>query len=265
MLHNVAPRLRFWVYCLAVYIGMQALVRIALTVWLALDNPAFLLPTLLLFPLGVVQDIAMGALLGAPFIIGLLMWRGVWARKYARVAAHVMLFVFGAALIFTSASELFFWNEFEGRFDSIAVNYLVFPREVIGNIRESFDLGLILTIVGVLSVLLYGAQRKPLIAALNSDVYKGERRQAAVPVLILFLAAAPVLYFAPYSLDERRQINEISTNGMHSFLRAAFNNDARYVGLYPVMGDDKAIAITRQLVKQDNATFLPSEDPISIL
>ncbi|NQV99724.1 MAG: sulfatase-like hydrolase/transferase [Rhodospirillales bacterium] len=265
MFKKPAPRLKFWLLCLALFIGVESLLRLTLTGWLALDRPDLLAPALALFPLGLVQDMAMAAVLGLPFILGLLVWPGLWRRKLARGAAHGVLITMAAALVFISVSELFFWNEFGGRFDSIAVNYLIFPREVIGNIRESFDLGLILTAVFMLSVVVYLALRKPLIRALDSPPVAGERQRAFGLAAIVGLIAAPVLYLAPFDLDEHREVNEVAANGLHSFLRAALNNDARYVGLYPVMTEEEALATARRLVRQDNSKAIDTGSELSVL
>lgn len=44
-------------------------------------------------------------------------------------------------LLFVAVSEAVFWDEFSVRFNFIAVNYLIFTTEVIGNIRESYPVG----------------------------------------------------------------------------------------------------------------------------
>jgi hypothetical protein len=63
-----------------------------------------------------------------------------------------------AAFLFVTAAEGIFWNEFGTRFNFIAVDYLVYTREVVGNIRESYDLralfaglGLALAAVGAIA------------------------------------------------------------------------------------------------------------------
>ena len=41
-------------------------------------------------------------------------------------------------IIFNGVSEYFFWNEFGVRYNFIAVDYLIYTNEVIGNIMESY-------------------------------------------------------------------------------------------------------------------------------
>jgi hypothetical protein len=68
-------------------------------------------------------------------------------RKYV-LAADIFLVTF--LLLFNAISEYFFWNEFSTRYNFIAVDYLIYTTEVLGNIQESYPVGWIIT--GVLIV-----------------------------------------------------------------------------------------------------------------
>src|SRR5262249_14850768 len=57
-------------------------------------------------------------------------------------------------LLLNAVSEWFFWKEFYTRYNFIAVDYLVYTTEVLGNISESYPLIPILVALVVLSVLL---------------------------------------------------------------------------------------------------------------
>ncbi|RYY11668.1 MAG: LTA synthase family protein, partial [Chitinophagaceae bacterium] len=60
----------------------------------------------------------------------------------------VTLFVF--CLLLNAVSEWFFWNEFSSRYNFIAVDYLIYTHEVVGNIRESYPIVWILAGLGAL-------------------------------------------------------------------------------------------------------------------
>ncbi len=64
----------------------------------------------------------------------------IFAKKWHGYMLSVLLFLLVAALIFNSFSEWFFWEEFRTRFNFIAVDYLVYTTEVIGNIRQSYPI-----------------------------------------------------------------------------------------------------------------------------
>ncbi|MCB2102985.1 MAG: hypothetical protein KDE22_19070, partial [Rhodobacterales bacterium] len=57
-----------------------------------------------------------------------------WEQRWAALWAALYLVLFAA----TAAAEFAFWGEFGSRFDFIAVDYLVYTHEVVGNIMESY-------------------------------------------------------------------------------------------------------------------------------
>ena len=57
---------------------------------------------------------------------------------------RALFFAAAYTLAFNGATEYFFFYEFGVRFNFIAVDYLVYTNEVWGNIRESYNLWLVL-------------------------------------------------------------------------------------------------------------------------
>jgi len=88
--------------------------------------------------IGTLYDIAAGVFLLLPFALLAWLWPARRARRALGVSNVVLAAVALAVLAFSSASEFVFWNEFSSRFNFIAVDYLIYTREVIGNIRESY-------------------------------------------------------------------------------------------------------------------------------
>jgi len=66
----------------------------------------------------------------------------------------VWLWLSAALLLFGAVAEITFWMEFSTRFNFIALDYLIYTHEVIGNIRESYPVGLILAAIGALAALI---------------------------------------------------------------------------------------------------------------
>ena len=60
-----------------------------------------------------------------------------WPLRAKRILA---VFALSAFLLFVAISEFVFWNEFGARYNFVAVDYLIYTNEVIGNIRESYSL-----------------------------------------------------------------------------------------------------------------------------
>ena len=47
--------------------------------------------------------------------------------------------------LFTAAAEYYFFDEFNGRFNFVAVDYLIYPTEVVDNVWQSYHTGIVLT------------------------------------------------------------------------------------------------------------------------
>ena len=86
-----------------------------------------------------------------PMVVLFLFFLPMPALAYSARSGQMGMYVMGLTmlfgLLFVAACELVFWNEFSVRFNFIAVDYLVYTTEVIGNIRESYP---IFTWVGLL-------------------------------------------------------------------------------------------------------------------
>lgn len=61
-----------------------------------------------------------------------------------RLKRVIAVFALSAFLLFVAVSEFVFWNEFGARFNFVAVDYLIYTNEVIGNIRESYSMPLLM-------------------------------------------------------------------------------------------------------------------------
>jgi phosphoglycerol transferase MdoB-like AlkP superfamily enzyme len=227
---RAAVALRF----LAVFVGLNALVRVGLLAFNGdpgLLHPGTLLPV---FGIGLVFDLAAAAWWLPPLLLLLALWPagGNWTRAL-RIAAGIWIGIASLVLAFVAASEFFFWNEFASRFNFIAVDYLIYTREVIGNIRESYDLRPALAGIAVLAAV---------ILRLHWSVIRGSAL-AGVPTyrqrgaLLLAAFALPVVSF--YSTDPRYKefsndtpAVQLAGNGHYEFWSAFRNNEIDYAQFY---------------------------------
>jgi phosphoglycerol transferase MdoB-like AlkP superfamily enzyme len=135
------------------------------------------------------------------------------------------------ALGFGVMAEWFFWDEFGVRFNFIAVDYLVYTREVIGNIRESFPVGALLGALAVLTLALVWASRGWLVRTAKPAAQRSTR-------IAVWLASVVVAFglSAAWSMDARQGANEyqkeLSANGLFSLGYAFGNNEIDYFDFY---------------------------------
>jgi len=259
-------RFRFWIVALLLFVLVQTLGRAVLVAWSLWTESRFGIAMVGSLLYGVVADAATALALGAPFLFGLYAIGPMWRRAVMRWGAHALLIVMLLILVFTAFAEIFFWNEFDSRFNSIAVNYVIFPREVIGNVRESFNLGVFLPIVGVLVGLFYLLLRRRYDRALRmAPVSRGQRWRMVGLAGTGFVTGIAILTLLPLDLFGDRAINEISKNGFYSLMHAGLTNDAEFDGLYPTIPDEEASRLARRLVAQDNTRFIQPDGDLSLM
>ncbi len=264
MLSFLSPRYRFPALAVLIYVLATSVERLALTFAASGDNPGRLGELLLAMPIGLVMDAAMACLLALPFFLILHHFQGLLQKRWVSVLATLMLIGLLWNLFFSNVAALIFWEEFSSRFNGIAVNYLLFPREVIGNIHQSFNLPLLLPPVIAVALVVFWKLRTPLKDAIADQGRATHARFYAI-ILPILVASAAIVNAAPVSIGDNREANELANNGYYSFLRAAWTNDAEYDGVYPGMDEAQAIALTRQMVAQDNTRFLTPEGTRSLL
>lgn len=258
-----SPRLQFWLAAMALFVGIESIVRLSLLIWSAFEGAGvgwLGLPVLLH---GVIDDIASAFLLSAPLALLLVLIGGWWRFRLLRIGAHLTFFFFLGVLMVSATGELIFWNEFTSRYNDIAVNYLIFPREVIGNIHQSFDLEILLPLAFVGMSICYLILRAKLVRALQAGPLPRERLLGS-----LVVAVAAGIGLLGWSLTNQqwpaqRTLAEIADNGLHRLVVAAATKDQEYVGLFPTLPEDKAVRILRAEVAQSNTTFVEHANPIT--
>jgi phosphoglycerol transferase MdoB-like AlkP superfamily enzyme len=219
----------------------------------------------LAFIVGSVRDLAVATLLIAPIYWTIASYNRVWRVALMRGVIHGWVVVFICLFVFGAVADLFFWEEFASRLNGIAVNYLIFPHEVIGNIRESFDVNLYLPIVITVGLVIWWWKvRRPVAAAMSPKLRRPGFGRATLGTLAMVAVSLTVLNLLPASVSENREIDEIAENGLVTMARAAWTNEQDYDGVYATIDRAKGIRMTRALVAQDNTRFLDPDGTPSI-
>lgn len=126
-----------------ILVGTSFITRVVLFIDTPKDAELSLISVLEAFFIGFFFDLVTASY----FIIPMLFYLWIcperlYHKKWHKYVLNSLLFFFTALLIFNSFSEFFFWEEFTTRFNFIAVDYLVYTTEVIGNIQQSYPVEL---------------------------------------------------------------------------------------------------------------------------
>jgi phosphoglycerol transferase MdoB-like AlkP superfamily enzyme len=182
---------------------------------------------------GAGADVIVAAWLVAPLVVYLTIASERWFRTRAQRRLLVAAIGVGVFLILAVAlSELIFFDEFNGRFNFVAVDYLIYPTEITTNIFESFPAGWLLLGVAVVSGCILFASRRWIARGLGAVTPVRTRLRTAAGVMALLAACVLVAPQLPVRVSRDRALNEIADNGYRSFWGALVGEDAPYDGLY---------------------------------
>jgi phosphoglycerol transferase MdoB-like AlkP superfamily enzyme len=158
-------------------------------------------------------------------------------------------------LLFTSAAEYFFFDEFGTRFNFIAVDYIVYTHEVIGNIRESYPLVPILSILTIIAGAITLGLRTQLMAGWQKTV-AGRHRKLALTLLILPLIAWSVVTIRWASFSKNSYVNEIAGNGIYCLIAAFYHNELEFTKYYQTTDNKQVLAQLKNLIREPNNSFV---------
>lgn len=186
-------------------------------------------------------------------------------RKAPGFKTKSAAFIFFALLLgfwlFGAAAEYFFWEEFGSRFNFIAVDYLIYTKELINNIIESYNLPLILSGIFVVALFLSGLilkltfgefQIKSSGLIVKNSFFSRKKKSAYLLAMSFWLILLGGLHwgYQPPAVFKNNLANEISYNGLYRLFSAYWHNQLDYRQFYPVMADDEALGILKDELGQ---------------
>jgi len=159
--------------------------------------------------------------------------------------------------IFNAFAEYFFWDEFEVRFNFIAVDYLVYTNEVIGNIVESYSIVSLITIVASLTAvaIFWLAKNNYVDASLKSDTTYLSRFKNLLLIAILPLFAMLFVNINWSRISNNSYNNELAKNGFYSLFEAYKNNQLDYDRFYYTIDDKSANDNVKALMKDSFISY----------
>lgn len=241
-----------------VFLTIAGFTRIALLFQTPGQVDFHLLKIIPTFLCGSAFDLAAASYASIPLALLLFVLPQCWfGWRIHRWLSCTGLILFIYILLFGAVAEWFFWEEFSSRFNFIAVDYLIYTTEVIGNIRESYPMPAILGGLAVAAAIAFTAlwKTRALQKWFTIDPAWSARR---LPIVV-WLIATVALHFA---LSNRRvpefgnaYNQELARNGNYAFVAAYRENTLSYQRFYPTLPTDEAF---QHLKKNLGATPAPA-------
>mgnify|MGYP000858038727 CR=1 FL=1 len=181
-----------------------------------------------------------------------------FAGKVNKTIVIFTVWLLTALILLGAVTEFYFWDEFQSRFNFIAVDYLVYTQEVWGMIRDSYPLLPVLTASGLCAAVITEYFRRRWLCWETSLSRKG--RLGIFAVVLMF----PVLVFYTVNGDMKNistniNNNELAGNGLYEFLAAFRNNELDYSRFYRAIPEAESEQLLRKLLKEPNSQYLSNQ------
>ena len=215
--------------------------------------------------IGGLFDLAAAVFAAAPWLLlGIVMPDSLLRKTSVKWTLAFLAVFYTGILVFITTAEWFFWDEFEARFNFIAVDYLIWTQEVWGNISESYPMAIIIpAIILVAALVVLGLKRAGTFAFASKPLTPRRHRFIGLALLLI----VPFLTFKLVSQSAipafTNQYNaEIAKNGCWSFFAAFKQMELDYPRWYAKLPETEALAAVKNLLVTENekATSPAPED-----
>ncbi len=259
-------RFRLLGLLLTSYLGLSALTRIGLLAFngdTALLAPTMLLPIL---GIGLIFDLAAACWWLPPFALIAACWPdGPRSRPALLATVGVLSGLTFATWAFVAVAEFVFWNEFASRFNFIAVDYLIYTREVIGNIRESYDLRPLFAGVGLAALVMLALAWPALRRATAPAGMAWRGRLGRLAVFLLLPAVSFVAVDARYKeFTDHTQATQLAGNGHWEFWHAFRTNEIDYAQFYRTEAMELVYKVLRTEYEQIGPQRFAEQSPLAV-
>ena len=242
------------------YAALLICLSTVLRVILALRPDTHFAAPLSEIPIAFATGLAFDVVTASYFCLPLALYLAVLPQRVARWRWHAIAFAaaftaFAYLLFVLAAAEWVFWDEFASRFNFIAVDYLVYTNEVLGNIWQSYPVATWLALLALPALAVGWALARPMAAALAVPVPLSRRLAALVPWIVVPVAT---VFFVSADMKPAASdvVGELSGNGAYEFFAAFRNNELSYPRFYATLPDERVLQVARELVGGDDPHWI---------
>ena len=168
-------------------------------------------------------------------------------KKIDRIIQKFSYGFFLFIYIFSFLAEIPFWQEYQRRFNFIAVDYLLYTYKVIENIHQFFPIPLLIGVIILFLVLCikYASKTRAYHTTFkNNNTFKVK----LLPTVIIFSILGAFHFFIKSDdaeFSSNNNVNELSKSGMYSFFSAYRSNELNFNEFYRTIKKEKAYDLVK--------------------
>lgn len=229
------------------FLVLEFIVRLSLTFYQGnnLEGAGKTLPEA--FLIGFVFDVAVFCYLAIPVLFyALFLPQKFHGGRVDKWGSTAIFFIFSYVLLFSAVGEWLFWDEFQTRYNFIAVDYLVYTKEVVGNIRESYPLGWLLSGIAMISALCAIVYYKYSKLFLPEFIPLSKRALGFAAIIFFAFSSFFAMHSSYADISENRYANHIGRNGIFELFSAFRNNELDYDHFFLTKPADEIASFIRK-------------------
>ncbi|TLX77761.1 LTA synthase family protein [Labilibacter sediminis] len=248
------------------YLLLSTIIRVTLYVMSFSYMDFSMLNTLEIIGIGFLFDIGSLSYIIAFYAIYLLIIPSrLHGSKFDKTITNVAFGLIVFVMVFAFLAEIPFWNEYQRRFNFIAIDYLLYTYEVVQNINESFPIPLLVGIMLIITIaIIVIAKRRNVFGECYSKHTKLKSR--LIPTFIC------ISIFAIYHFNIKNvqaevftnvNENELAKSGLYSFFAAYKSNELNYSEFYDTIPNAQLFPKIKNIVSASNDSLYHTDNCIT--
>ena len=236
--------------------ALNFIIRLTLLIKSWADVELSLLSFLGIFIVGLFYDLVVWSFFAIPVAFYCWLMKDSWyKKKWGLIPLFILFSILILILVFSAGGEIVFWDEFNVRYNFIAVDYLIYTTEVINNIIESYNTPLIIGSVLLVVFFVVFLIRKKIVLS-QQQSYRFKKRTIAFFIFMLLPTASYFLVNNWYkNFSQNNYVNELAGNGIYEFGSAFWNNEIDFNRFYATRNDTANFTILRKMTQTTNSTL----------
>ena len=190
---------------------------------------------------GVLPEIGFALIAIKTTLFGLLLFLPNYRDTIRYWLFSFVIFLFVVIFLQNAISEFFFWNEFGVKYNFIAVDYLVYTNEVIGNIMQSYPvIPLFSTLFIVAGLVTYFIVKKSKNYIENIPTMVEKIKISGVYFGLFGMSLFVIPFLSTKENSDNIFANELEANGIYKFYQAFMNSELDYFKFYKTLPEKEA-------------------------
>ena len=212
------------------------------------------------FAVGFHLDLFIGLICAAALLGWLAILPGQWYRaRWHRIFFAMVLGAAWTLFFFSLVAEFYFFDEFKSRFNTVAVDYLLYPHEVFVNLWDAYPVGWVIVacaLSGGMVILLQNHFLQRSLARLPEERRWWPLGAAVISCALVYLSIRP----SEARFGGERLLGEMAKNGPYAFASAALTRDLDYPAFYKTVPRAEAFARARNLLSEPGVEFVEHDE-----